>query len=151
MNITELAMLKKMAGNGGGGGGNGGASGGLSIKKIEFTDRPSLYAWLQSNMGKLLMTETYAGDPEPLKCNTFTVWRANDAENTVTYCFNTMYINDNSINDDTRLTNHHIRVDISPTTTMMMRGNEGEVCTKQEIPDAYWAYRGVSVTAYYID
>lgn len=27
---------------------------GLSIKEIEFTDRPTLYAWLQSNMGKFI-------------------------------------------------------------------------------------------------
>ena len=38
MNIFDLAILKKLVG-----------SGGLSIKKIEFTDRPTAYAWLVEN------------------------------------------------------------------------------------------------------
>lgn len=50
MNITELAILKKMVGNNK----NDDNSGGMTIKKITFTDRPSCWDWLKKNFDKAL-------------------------------------------------------------------------------------------------
>lgn len=50
MNITELAILKKMVGNNK----NDDNSDGMTIKKITFTDRPSCWDWLKKNFDKAL-------------------------------------------------------------------------------------------------
>ena len=50
MNIIEYAMLQKMAGNNK----NDDDGGGMTIKKITFTDRPKLCEWVKKNCDKVL-------------------------------------------------------------------------------------------------
>jgi hypothetical protein len=146
MNITELAMLKKMAGNGGGNGG-GGASGGLSIKKITFTDRPALYTWLKNNGNKFLKAVLSSNQmPVPFIYEGIFI---DDNDVTLTH-YDTFgaYSGDTEVTLEIGATQARIFGDQG---LQIYGGRVGEKLAITTIPDEYWSPMGASCTIYYID
>ncbi len=179
MNITELAMLKKMGGNTGGGGGSsisldttltkagyaadakavgdrlafigsgGGASGGLSIKRITFTDRPTLWEWLKnedqkSRLGNVVkITAGVAGALYAF--HNFSTGKVEGEFYSATLTSTTLvpYGQGNFVVSGKY-------ADINPThidLAEVYASGDNEV---QTIPDEYWSAVGLSITVYYI-
>lgn len=147
MDIFEMAIAKALAGgNSGGGGGNSGGNtgGGLTIKEITFTDRPSMYAWLQENSQKLLKVaatspifaaplnlsvfDASIGETNEYSLSTFSAWCTED----VVHCSCTT-------------------ITLYGTYTKFVMGNDGQEGDVQEIPDEYWAAIGLEVKVYYLE
>lgn len=139
MNITELAMLKKMAGSGSGGG--------LSIKKIEFTDRPTLHDWLQNNVGKVLKTTITTNQfPAPINCTHIVAVNVGDGFYSLqqTFCHVVDEVSGKVVMDASMF-------EIKSTEVSFGTSSIGTGVTMQVIPDEYWAAMEVVVTIYYIE
>lgn len=141
MNITELAMLKKMAGDGSGSGGSGG---GLSIKQITFTDRPTLYAWLQDNHSKVIKTVlTTQGNVLVFDI----VERQSD--------FRFMALSTSDFRDYVNQTATWIPsitvLCVNNTFVDMFSGQENTELPMNTLQDEYWAAMSASLTVYYIE
>ncbi len=135
MNLLELAMLKKMAG----GGNNTG--GGLSIKEITFTDRPTLYAWLQNNFDKIVKCNmSSAQDEKPIN---FCVWSYHNGDGS--YSFDGLTLNGGSLTFTKKkvaIGSNEVRIEYQ------FIDNDIET---NVIPDEYWAAVGAAITIYYIE
>ena len=156
MNLTELAMSYKFVKQTSGGG----SGGGLSIKKIEFTDRPTAWEWLKSNYHKAIKATLSASImPVALIYNTFNAiydLDANEITSIYLTAMNPDTIAENGVNylhrllkitetGTTALTGaNSIALKTTPTITM-------DGVQPQTLPDVYWAQLSASLTVYYIE
>lgn len=154
MNITELAMLKKIAGGGNTGGG--GTVDGLVIKTITFTDRPSAWEWLKTNHDKVFRsTLSTALSPVPTVFNDVTALFDEELTavlfssvvpryaigSSVTFDILRIEVGENGAKGILGA----CRLDIDATSTIDIDGQ-----TDSTIPDEAWAAYNVKSTYYYI-
>jgi len=117
-----------------------GSSGGLSIKKIEFTDRPSLYEWLNNNVGKVIkLLFSYNQFPAPV---TFPIVATLESDH-LYYQFIELLM------EQTVMT--HLTFVVDSDITKLWEGKVNDLAGETEVPDEYWAAFEVLVTVYYID
>lgn len=134
----------------------GGSSGGLSIKSITFTDRPTAYEWLNANSTKAIkavLTALYNGVAVTLPCNSVynngggCIWFVGTIGihkgNGVDIWYPMFEIN----NQDTKMAGGEFAV-------LKVRDDSGIELTyppRQDFPDEYWAALSAQLTVYYID
>lgn len=118
------------------------SGGGFTIKKVEFTDRPSLYAWLQNNFDKMIkVSMNHIQMAQPL---TFTDWEHHDGDDS--YSFYKIYLSTGSLSFAKELSN----INSSGAFNESKMREDGDV-VKTQLPDEYWATLSASVTIYYIE
>lgn len=130
-NATAIALLKDR----------------LTVKSITFTDRPSLYAWLQNNLDKVVKASMNTNQfPAPVNF-TQVIAEFNEDTNTVNYVFQQFHgwiSSQVEVEVNTFL--------ITGTSTEQRFGQvRGESYTKNIIPDEYWTPISVIVEIYYIE
>lgn len=142
----------------------GGSSGGMSVKSITFTDRPTAYAWLCENSAKVIKSALASNQtPIPLNFSTLEVSSTGDGNNYFTFTSftltTTIYGSSvNNISFDTP----YARIDRSSTEVAM--GTIGVIFGVAEqsyqtdgtdnitnIPDKYWSAMSAQLTCYYIE
>ena len=127
----------------------GGSGGGLVVKQITFTDRPSLASWMQDNWGKCIQA-TINSSLGNFSANSFSV--ANMAKVSAYYVFNG---NTKSIRFDS------VSVYFAQNPTVIAKDEfislnndntiSGTYDPEIQLPDEYWTAQGVSVTITYIE
>ena len=157
----ELATLHETGQLGGGG-----SSDGFTIKKITFTDRSSMWAWLQNNHDKILKAVfSAAASPVPI---TFPLVNASYMSSSSTSLYDVTFsmlypysigvssmgfrvmcvcINENEVS--TLLNPKDIQfINNGNTTENTFDMDTDELTT---LPDAYWGQMSISMTMYYIE
>lgn len=139
--ITRMeCFLKKY-----GGGGNTSTPEGLAIKKITFTERPSLYRWLESNYGKVIKGAFTFGN----LLEYFSDVQRKSTEDGFCYAFKQTRI----IEYDWKYAIEFSLVVIAPDITVIDAekpiGDEYNPDTA--MPDEYWLPTGLKTELYYID
>lgn len=160
--IEALLFALKEKINAIGDGGGGGASGGLSIKSITFTDRPSAYEWLLSNADKVIKTTLASNQtPVPMNYNTMYITYRNDWSN-IEFLLGTTIVTVGVVSGDAdvvgmfaMITSDAVEVIMSPKYISFSNEND-EISSVSDskpttIPDAYWSAMEASLTFYYID
>lgn len=118
------------------------SSGGFTIKKVEFTDRPSLYAWLQNNFDKMIKVSlNHIQLVQPV---TFTDWVYNLGD--ASYSFYRIELSIGSLGFSKELT----QISSSGTFSWAKVSEDGDVVHTQ-LPDEYWGYMSAVVTIWYIE
>lgn len=131
---------------------NAGGGGGLSIKKIEFTDRPTLYAWLQNNLDKVVKAVMTTNQfPAPVNYSTVLA----QSGGSITYYFLQYHISTRGSMDAGDLTLQPYASVAAVTSLPFVSYAEGEVgvsgVSGQLIPDEYWGAMELCMTIYYIE
>lgn len=144
MNITELAMLKKMAGGGSGGGNNGG---GLSIKQVTVTDRAAAFELL-SNIHTRIVKAAFSVQGVDTVFDHVVI-----SSNGSMFQLIGIYYNFRSTDGKETYTQELKIVSIHDMEDMsyIWDGNVGEAAESTQVPDAYWAAMSASLTVYYIE
>lgn len=135
----------------------GGGSGCISVKKIVFTDRPTLWNWLQANYAKISNVKLWSnvsqcvddmifighrkiaeGENVPSRFSFYTIYPQNSATDLYITTSRVEVYEDRCVLDI--YTQHNV---VKDTTE-----KEGQ---SQIVPDAYWSAMGIEVTIYYFD
>ena len=131
------------------------ASGGISIKKVVFTDRPSLWAWLQANYTKISNVKLWSNVSQCVDDMAFIGHRQIDKNESVPsrFSFYTSYPQNSAT--DLYITVSRVEVyedrcvmDIYTQHNVVKDTTEKEG-QSQTVPDAYWSAMGIEVTIYY--
>lgn len=120
--------------------GNGG--GGMSIKKIEFTDRPTAQNWFVENSGKVLKTEFEYPD---LLVSFASVIMVDDYDIPSATFIQFSYLLDNG-----NVSVNAIELRISKLNVRVSFGTLGTESTEMVIEDEQWEEFGIKFTVYYI-
>lgn len=157
-NGTRLdAKLRELSENAGSGtGGSGG--GGLSIKSITFTDRPTAYAWLSDNSQKLIKA-TLASNQTPYPLN-FTNYFSSSSNGINNFNFSSIipepYLTANRVVQASTyfsISYDSARVAMNGVTIEFYDDQQPDITQSSltEIPDAYWSSLAAQFTCYYIE
>ncbi len=137
----------------GDGTGTGGSSGGMSVKSITFTDRPTAFEWLQNNFQKVIKSWISANMGDGIKTITFT-----SIEHAITtFRFTDLFmITEGS---DFRILSYYmvindteVKMSMTPHQALLHEnGNQVSIYELSTIPDAYWATISAQLTCYYFE
>lgn len=137
----------------------GGSGGGLSIKSITFTDRPTAWEWLVSNYQKVIKAFLSVSlIPMPLVYSVVTATYNTSTNEVSAVFFTAVYPNQISEN---QVKYNNIYLKITSTETEAITGENNTVlsetpsialsgATPTTLPDSYWANLSGSLTVYYI-
>lgn len=144
MNITELAMLKKMAGSGSDGSSTSG--GGLGIKQFTVGSREDAFAFLRNNHQKIVKAVLTAQSIE----NTYDNIKISSLGST--FQLSSIFYGNSESNGAVTFTPELQMAEIMEhqDMTFLSDGVCGEPVQRTPIPDAYWAAMGAQLTFYYI-
>ena len=133
--------------------GSGGTGGGLSIKSITFTDRATMYTWLNDNSSKIVKAEFFKRDlSQPLsignviKCNAGyyrmdKITSESIKSGDVYYTSIVVY--------EVRIYNSHLLYLVGGIQEQAFNGTFSKKA--EELSDEYWKTWDLSFTFYYID
>lgn len=134
------------------------AAGGISIKKAVFTDRPSLWAWLQANYTKISNVKLWTSVSQCVDDMHFIGHGSVGANQPTRFSFYTIYpqnYESNLILTVSRVEVYHNQCDIAiygkfDVVNDCIVDNSAKPQI-QVIPDEYWSAMGIEVTIYYFD
>lgn len=138
------------------GGGNTSNSEGSGIKKITFTDRPSLYEWLVSNYKNVIKFQIEQGSGDDYMFYNFsTVTKVNHVQLGVQFCVSLTdgYL-DAENEPDTTTTIFSIKEDQVQQVNLRHYSFNNELepqINGMVLPDEYWSSLNVTVTCVYIE
>lgn len=129
----------------------------VQIKKIVFTDRPSLWAWLQENYTKIANVKLWTNVSQCVDDMHFIGHGNVGANQPNRFSFYTIYPR----NDISQLNLMVSRVEVYSTTCKIyiycvydvLSGVavDESLAQTQEVPDEYWSAMGIEATIYYFD
>lgn len=131
---------------------------GLSIKKIAFTDRPSLWEWLQSNWDNAFRCKITLADGSVItNLSVATLFHDTGEISYVQFhdvMLNASYMGTDYFAHTINITNYNTTMDTK--TNIRVNKADGTVIGEgstdyAEIPDEYWSAMGTEVTIYYFD
>jgi hypothetical protein len=132
---------------------------GMSIKQITFTDRPTLWAWLQINYYKI-MKLTYTFPATPVKASYNTITPSFDDNNELINCtfssfFPIILENGGAQYGTTYIMINDTHVEMLAVAKLVTLNNEDGIhvdgTTVIEASDIIWSQLGLSVIVYYIE
>lgn len=142
-------------------GNGGGASGGLSIKKIEFTDRPSAWEWFKSNYAKAIKATLSASliGGAVISYNNVNARFSSGGDSVTSVYLTSIYP---YIIDDAQVDYSNILLKLTDIDTSVIMGTNNIVFTDtptiniegtmpQTLPDIYWTQLSAKLTVYYVD
>ena len=133
------------------------ASSGISIKKVAFTDRPSLWNWLQANYTKISNVKLWSNVNQCVDDMIFIGHRniANGESVPSRFSFYTIYPQQYSTDLELTISrvevyDNECKIDVY-TRYQVVNDTVTSEGQSQTVPDEYWSAMGIEVTIYYFD